>query len=104
MICWHRCFRAYDPVRGARVICRSTGRRTRIADGVFKPPLPVDNFEGVAIGGAVRRDADLGDLGRQFQCQISAPCCWRWILTLAPRNKAIWGMIRSFGAWRFFPF
>jgi len=43
-------FRAYDPVRGARVILQVDRDGARIADAFFKSPLPVDNFEGVAIG------------------------------------------------------
>lgn len=43
-------FRAYDPVRGARVILQVDRAGIRIGDGTFKRPLPVDNFEGVAIG------------------------------------------------------
>lgn len=43
-------FRAYDPLRGARVILQVDRGGERIADATFKPPLPVDNFEGVAIG------------------------------------------------------
>lgn len=45
-------FRAYDPVRGARVILQVEQDGERLAEGLFKPPLPVDNFEGVAIGTA----------------------------------------------------
>ncbi len=47
-----RIFRAYDPVRGARVRLQVDQAGTRIGDGLFSPPLPVDNFEGVAIGQA----------------------------------------------------
>ncbi|MCR9194639.1 MAG: esterase-like activity of phytase family protein [Hyphomonas sp.] len=53
-----RIFRAYDPIRGARVMLHVDRGGERIGDGVFKRPLPVDNFEGVAIGqspsGAIR--------------------------------------------------
>ncbi len=45
-----RIFRAYDPIRGARVILQVDRGGQRIAEGTFKRPLPVDNFEGVAIG------------------------------------------------------
>ncbi|MEO0607473.1 MAG: esterase-like activity of phytase family protein [Pseudomonadota bacterium] len=45
-----RVFRAYDPARGARVILQVDGPDGRIADAHFKAPLPVDNFEAVAIG------------------------------------------------------
>ena len=45
-----RIFRAYDPVRGARVILQVDRDGERIGEGTFKRPLPVDNFEGVAIG------------------------------------------------------
>lgn len=45
-----RLFRAYDPARGARVILQVEGRDGPIGDAHFKAPLPVDNFEGVAIG------------------------------------------------------
>ncbi|MBO6687232.1 MAG: esterase-like activity of phytase family protein [Henriciella sp.] len=45
-----RIFRAYDPIRGARVMLHVDRDGERIGDGVFKRPLPVDNFEGVAIG------------------------------------------------------
>jgi hypothetical protein len=47
-----RIFRAYDPVRGARVMLQVDRADARIGDGLFKQPLPVDNFEGVAIGQA----------------------------------------------------
>ena len=43
-------FRAYDPARGPRVILQVDGAEGRIAEAHFKKPLPVDNFEGVAIG------------------------------------------------------
>ena len=47
-----RIFRAYDPIRGARVLLQVEQNGFRIGDGAFKQPLPVDNFEGVAIGAA----------------------------------------------------
>ena len=47
-----RIFRAYDPVRGARIRLQVDAAVTRIGEGLFSPPLPVDNFEGVAIGQA----------------------------------------------------
>ncbi len=43
-------FRAYDPVRGTRAILRLEDGADRIAEANLKNPLPVDNFEGVAIG------------------------------------------------------
>lgn len=43
-------FRAYDPVRGARVILQVDRADGRVAEAHFKKPLPVDNFEGVAFG------------------------------------------------------
>ena len=43
-------FRAYDPVRGTRAILRVDEGAKRIAEANLKNPLPVDNFEGVAIG------------------------------------------------------
>lgn len=45
-------FRAYDPIRGARVLLQVDQDGSRIGEGDFKQPLPVDNFEGVAIGTA----------------------------------------------------
>lgn len=45
-----RIFRAYDPIRGARVILEVDQQGQRIAEAMFKRPLPVDNFEGVALG------------------------------------------------------
>ena len=45
-------FRAYDPARGARAIVRVRQDETLIAEANLKPPLPVDNFEAVAIGEA----------------------------------------------------
>lgn len=51
-------FRAYDPARGARAILRVEGGGKTVAEANLKQPLPVDNFEAVAIGtnsdGAVR--------------------------------------------------
>ena len=43
-------FRAYDPVRGTRAILRVDDGLDRVAEANLKNPLPVDNFEGVAIG------------------------------------------------------
>lgn len=43
-------FRAYDPVRGTRAILRVNAGSDRVAEANLKNPLPVDNFEGVAIG------------------------------------------------------
>lgn len=43
-------YRAYDPVRGARVILQISGPEGEIARANLKGGLPVDNFEGVAIG------------------------------------------------------
>ena len=43
-------FRAYDPVRGGRVFLYVDGPDGRRAEAYFREPLPVDNFEGVAIG------------------------------------------------------
>lgn len=47
-----RIFRAYDPIRGSRGILRVTTSDGVIAEAVLKQPLPVDNYEGVAIGTA----------------------------------------------------
>ena len=43
-------FRAYDPVRGARGIVRVSREGAQIAEANLKKPLPVDNYEGIAIG------------------------------------------------------
>lgn len=43
-------FRAYDPVRGSRAILKVESANGLIAEANLKAPLPVDNFEGVAIG------------------------------------------------------
>ena len=43
-------FRAYDPVRGPRVILQVFGPDGQLAEAQLKQPLPVDNFEGVAFG------------------------------------------------------
>ncbi|MEO1189631.1 MAG: esterase-like activity of phytase family protein [Pseudomonadota bacterium] len=43
-------FRAYDPLRGARVLLRVARDDIEIASAALRPPLPVDNFESVAIG------------------------------------------------------
>lgn len=42
-------FRAYDPIRGPRIILHIDRGDKRIAEAVLKQPLPVDNFEGVAL-------------------------------------------------------
>ena len=42
-------FRAYDPARGARAIVRVYDGDTKIAEAQLKQPLPVDNFEAIAI-------------------------------------------------------
>ncbi|MHA7899173.1 MAG: esterase-like activity of phytase family protein [Henriciella sp.] len=44
-------FRAYDPVRGPRVILQVLdAANVLIAKATLKKPLPVDNFEAVALG------------------------------------------------------
>lgn len=43
-------FRAYDPLRGSRAILRVHSGETLLAKAAWKKPLPVDNFEAVAIG------------------------------------------------------
>ena len=45
-------YRAYDPARGTRVILEVQGKDGATAKAALKPPLPVDNFEGVAFGRA----------------------------------------------------
>lgn len=45
-----RLFRAYDPFRGARIIIEISGGEQEPIRAELKPPLPVDNFEGVAWG------------------------------------------------------
>lgn len=45
-------FRAYDPARGVRAILRVSRDDKQIAEAVLKQPLPVDNFEALAIGRA----------------------------------------------------
>lgn len=45
-----RLFRAYDPVRGPRALLHIDRDDQRVAEALFKQPLPVDNFEGVAFG------------------------------------------------------
>ena len=45
-------FRAYDPVRGARGILRVGSAQNVIGEAQLKKPLPVDNYEGIAIGKA----------------------------------------------------
>lgn len=47
-----RLFRAFDPVQGPRAILQVDGPEGRLAEADLKSPLPVDNFEGVAIGEA----------------------------------------------------
>lgn len=42
-------FRAYDPARGARAILQVRKGEKQIAKATLKTPLPVDNFEAVAI-------------------------------------------------------
>lgn len=42
-------FRAFDPARGARGLLRVTESGKVRAEATLKHPLPVDNFEGVAI-------------------------------------------------------
>ncbi|MEL7231609.1 MAG: esterase-like activity of phytase family protein, partial [Pseudomonadota bacterium] len=43
-------YRAYDPARGNRVKIKVKRRGELLASAHLKPPLPVDNFEGVAFG------------------------------------------------------
>lgn len=43
-------FRAYDPVRGNRILLEVTAPDGRTGEARLKSPLPVDNFEGVAFG------------------------------------------------------
>ena len=43
-------FRIYDPVRGPRAILSVHDETGEIAKATLRKPLPVDNFEGVAIG------------------------------------------------------
>lgn len=43
-------FRSYDPIRGTRAILSVNSAKGLIAEANLKSPLPVDNFEGVAIG------------------------------------------------------
>lgn len=47
-----RLFRAYDPIQGPRAILQVDRAGVRVAEAHIKKPLPVDNFEGVAIGAA----------------------------------------------------
>nr|WP_070960362.1 esterase-like activity of phytase family protein [Hyphomonas sp. Mor2] len=47
-----RVFRAYDPVRGPRVMLQVDRAGERVGEAQLTRPLPVDNFEGVAIGEA----------------------------------------------------
>ena len=41
---------AYDPVRGNRTKVKVHKSGDLIASATLKPPLPVDNFEGIAFG------------------------------------------------------
>ncbi|MDJ0922200.1 MAG: esterase-like activity of phytase family protein [Henriciella sp.] len=43
-------FRAYDPVRGNRILVEVTTADGRTGEARLKSPLPVDNFEGIAFG------------------------------------------------------
>lgn len=43
-------YRAYDPVRGARVILSVRDQEIELARAHLRRKLPVDNFEGVAFG------------------------------------------------------
>ncbi|MEO0551228.1 MAG: esterase-like activity of phytase family protein [Pseudomonadota bacterium] len=43
-------FRAYDPVRGNRILVDVTAPDGRVGEAQLKAPLPVDNFEGIAFG------------------------------------------------------
>ncbi|MEO1554631.1 MAG: esterase-like activity of phytase family protein, partial [Pseudomonadota bacterium] len=43
-------FRAYDPIRGSRGIIKITRAGEEVASARLRSPLPVDNFESVAIG------------------------------------------------------
>lgn len=43
-------YRAYDPVRGNRISFTVDRGEAQIASGSLKPPEPVDNIEGIAIG------------------------------------------------------
>ena len=45
-----RLYRAFDPIRGARVVLEVQHLTDLIGRAELKAPLPVDNFEGVAIG------------------------------------------------------
>lgn len=45
-------FRAYDPVQGARGQIQIASGDELIAEAKLKKPLPVDNYEGIAIGKA----------------------------------------------------
>lgn len=42
-------FRSYDPVRGARAIIRIEDDGDVVAEAKLQRPLPVDNFEGIAL-------------------------------------------------------
>lgn len=42
--------RAYDPIRGSRAIIKVTQDGALIASANLRSPLPVDNFESIAIG------------------------------------------------------
>lgn len=43
-------YRAYDPVRGNRISFTVDRAGARVASGSLKPPEPVDNIEGIALG------------------------------------------------------
>jgi hypothetical protein len=43
-------YRAYDPVRGNRTKVKVHKSGDLMASATLKPPLPVDNFEGIAFG------------------------------------------------------
>lgn len=43
-------YRAYDPVRGNRISFTIDRAGTEVASGGLKPPEPVDNIEGIALG------------------------------------------------------
>ncbi|MEO1659662.1 MAG: esterase-like activity of phytase family protein [Pseudomonadota bacterium] len=43
-------FRAYDPVRGPRGLVKVLKNDAEVATAELKDPLPVDNFEGIALG------------------------------------------------------
>ncbi|MEL7546530.1 MAG: esterase-like activity of phytase family protein [Pseudomonadota bacterium] len=43
-------YRAYDPVRGNRISFTVARGTALVASGTLKPPEPVDNIEGIALG------------------------------------------------------